>query len=150
VKICCCCNQSKPETEFAFRNEGTGSRASKCKICQCEYSKLHYTKNKPSYVLRARQQRRVYTNINQKCLFDYLKDKKCIDCGIRDVRVLEFDHRDPSVKTNGISRMLRQRNWKRVLMEIGKCDIRCANCHRIKTSEQFSYFRSNLLRNEMA
>jgi len=148
MKICCHCKKSKDDNEFAFRDKVRGTRASKCKECQCGYAKTHYCKNKSSYILKSGLYRKHEAEINQRCLFDYLRDKKCVDCGIRDVRVLEFDHRNPSEKKNGIAKMLRQGSWKRMLAEIEKCDIRCANCHRIKTSEQFSYFRSNLLRNE--
>lgn len=66
----------------------------------------------------------------------------CQDCGEKDPIVLEFDHRDPSSKTrkksvrthNPIHPCL---NWERLLIEIAKCDVRCAKCHRRRTYKQY-------------
>ena len=32
-------------------------------------------------------------------------------------------------------------SWERVEAEIAKCSVRCANCHRRRTAEQFGYWR---------
>lgn len=74
----------------------------------------------------------------KKMLLDFvnsLKNKQCMDCGIvYPPYVMDFDHRDPSEKINTISRIIRDM-WskKRILSEIEKCDLICANCHRIRT-----------------
>lgn len=49
--------------------------------------------------------------------------------------VLEFDHlRD---KFLGISIMINNNyTWDKILKEIDKCEVRCANCHRKKTIER--------------
>jgi hypothetical protein len=63
----------------------------------------------------------------------YKLDKGCIDCGYADHPIaLDFDHRDPDLKTLGVSAMLTY-SWARIVAELDKCDVRCANCHRIKT-----------------
>ena len=61
---------------------------------------------------------------------------KCVDCGITDVRVLQLDHKElvrrkPTVERPGGRKILRAI----VLGKIGKneLDLRCANCHMIKT-----------------
>jgi hypothetical protein len=77
----------------------------------------------------------------RKLLFDYLSTRKCKDCGENDPIVLEFDHTNPKTKTRPVSIMLSGHySWESVLKEIGKCEIRCANCHRRKTYFQFSFF----------
>lgn len=60
----------------------------------------------------------------------------CTDCGYRDNPIaMDFDH--ISDKKYSISQMVRGRSgkitWDEMLDEMSKCEIRCANCHRIKT-----------------
>jgi hypothetical protein len=56
----------------------------------------------------------------------------CVDCGINNHIILDFDHlRD---KKYNISRMIHDGfSWKAIKKEIEKCEIVCANCHRIRT-----------------
>lgn len=66
----------------------------------------------------------------------YKLDKGCIDCGYREhPAALDFDHRDPSLKYANIAQMITY-SWGAIKRELDKCDLRCANCHRIKTYYQ--------------
>ncbi len=56
----------------------------------------------------------------------------CVDCGIADIRVLEFDH-VRGVKVAAISNMMRNASFEKLKAEIAKCEVRCANCHAIVT-----------------
>jgi len=47
--------------------------------------------------------------------------------------VMDFDHRDPTAKKYNVSQMLYRFSWKKIQDEIEKCDLVCANCHRIRT-----------------
>ncbi len=69
-------------------------------------------------------------------IIDYLKDKSCVDCGESNPMVLDFDHLPQYEKRFAIGRAITgsTRSWKSILLEIGKCEIVCANCHRIRTS----------------
>lgn len=60
-----------------------------------------------------------------------LEGKSCMDCGNDDIRVLEFHHRDPSEKEGKIGTMLAG-GWEKLLIEVAKCDIVCANCHILR------------------
>lgn len=74
-------------------------------------------------------------------LLEFLSAEKCIDCGEQDPIVLDFDHKDPSNKFKSIAKMLSGHySWQSLLVEIEKCEIRCANCHRRKSYIQFGYF----------
>lgn len=62
-----------------------------------------------------------------------MRNKACEECGIDDIRVLEFDHTDPKQKEFSISQSVSlNHNWDKVLTEISKCRILCANCHKIE------------------
>ena len=54
----------------------------------------------------------------------------CVDCGESNPLVLQFDHRDPTTKTSIVNRF---HALDRKREEAYKCDIRCANCHQLKT-----------------
>lgn len=44
-------------------------------------------------------------------------------------------------KLNSISRMLTTGYcWETIKKEIDKCEVRCGNCHRIKTANQFNWY----------
>ena len=59
------------------------------------------------------------------------KGGKCEICGYnRCVEALDFHHRNPIEKDFSISSKGYTRSWKRVMEELDKCMIVCANCHR--------------------
>lgn len=61
------------------------------------------------------------------------KDRPCMDCGGRFLPCqMEFDHRDASDKRFIIGPSL-HRSIRALLEEIAKCDLVCANCHRLRT-----------------
>jgi hypothetical protein len=61
----------------------------------------------------------------------------CADCGQRfPPVVMDFDHRDGETKSGTISTKIGIWGWARILAEIAKCDIICANCHRIRTARR--------------
>lgn len=56
----------------------------------------------------------------------------CVDCGIKNHIVLDFDHLKD--KKYNVSRMIHDRfSWAAIKKEIAKCEVVCANCHRIRT-----------------
>ncbi len=65
----------------------------------------------------------------------YLEQHSCVDCGNTDIRVLEFDHtKGPKYKC--VSVLVWQAYSIEVLdAEIAKCEVRCANCHKIRHCE---------------
>ncbi len=108
-----------------------------------EYQKQWYQENKEA--LRIKRLERFHRNPEirrakderyRKGLRDFIDDLKkagvCIRCGIDDYRVLNYHHRDPSQKKIGLSWAWKQRIGKQAILdEIAKCDLICANCHRI-------------------
>jgi hypothetical protein len=67
----------------------------------------------------------------------YKVEHGCSNCGYNeDPRALDFDHTDPETKIDNISRLIRHAPWAKVVAEMDKCTILCANCHRVKTFSQ--------------
>lgn len=63
-----------------------------------------------------------------KLIVDKIKfDSGCIICGTNDPDVLVFHHRNPEEKEMQVSDYSRSK--KRLMLEIEKCDVMCANCH---------------------
>ena len=58
----------------------------------------------------------------------------CVDCGYNaNYLALQFDHKEGSDKHYEVSQIVK-RSPRRMLAEIAKCEVRCANCHAIKTT----------------
>jgi hypothetical protein len=70
----------------------------------------------------------------QATILDRCRAVPCSDCGERyPPCAMDFDHRDPSTKRAAVTRMIGRAGTQRLLDEIAKCDIVCANCHRLRT-----------------
>ena len=70
----------------------------------------------------------------QSRMLDRLKQRPCADCGGRFPScAMDFDHRDPRQKRYTVSRMVGRAGTERIMAEVAKCDIVCANCHRDRT-----------------
>lgn len=96
-----------------------------------ECHKRYYLRNKKLY--KEKNSRR------RKELIEFvieLKKKPCMDCGVLYPHyVMDFDHRDSTTKIDSINGMINFHSYskKKILEEIEKCDLVCANCHRIRT-----------------
>ncbi len=141
-KICTGCGQERDaEQDFNWRHKDRDIRNTRCKFCQSQVSKRHYQNNKQSYMKRIRTRDTLIVEDNQKRLADYLACHPCVDCGQTDIRLLEFDHVQGK-KSDNISRMIGiGYSWPTIEAEIAKCEVRCANCHRIKESERSGSWR---------
>ncbi len=59
------------------------------------------------------------------------KGGKCSKCGYNQcIGALEFHHLDPLQKSFGIAYKGYTRSWENVKIELDKCILLCANCHR--------------------
>jgi len=74
-----------------------------------------------------------YTRKNNDIIVE-AKNKPCMDCGIKyPFYVMQFDHRPDENKLFVIGAHRNNRSADKILAEIAKCDIVCANCHSIRT-----------------
>lgn len=138
MKKCTGCGLERPVTEFPIKDKKTGRRGTRCRACRSAYGKRHYENNREKYTSRVRARRHV-RDTYWSWLMTYLVSHPCVDCGETDPVVLEFDHRDGTTKVGTVGAMLSRASWSTLLSEIAKCDVRCANCHRLRTARQFSW-----------
>ncbi len=70
----------------------------------------------------------------QAAMLDRLRDVPCLDCGGRfQACAMDFDHRDAQTKFARVPALIGRAGDGRILAEVAKCDIVCANCHRTRT-----------------
>lgn len=67
----------------------------------------------------------------------YKEKYGCADCRNKFPHyVLEFDHKPEFKKLDGVYRVLRNYGEKAAWDEVAKCDVVCANCHKIRTYQR--------------
>lgn len=141
MKTCARCGFEFPLALFALKDVKTGRRHSYCKPCHSDYRKEHCGRNRQKYIDKAALWKGQRLLENRELLWSYLLQHPCVDCGECDGEVLEFDHRDASLKSFSIADAIASKNWTAILSEIEKCDVRCRNCHRRRTNRQFGHWR---------
>lgn len=98
------------------------------------YHREWYAQNKhrESVKNQKRETRRRLYQERKEWFAELKKNLVCKKCGIDDFRVLDFHHRDPTEKDSEVSNMIARTTKEKILEEIEKCDVLCANCHRIE------------------
>lgn len=78
--------------------------------------------------------RRTNRRKNMILFHEYKESKGCFDCGGTFPHyVLEFDHKPEFEKSDVVYRVLVSEGVEKAWEEIAKCDVVCANCHKIRT-----------------
>ena len=139
-KRCSNCKKTKDLNDFNKNRSKKDGRQYRCRECQKLYhNKDWYIKNKDkiiksNYIKKKERRNQHWTKIIKRYF-----SKGCVDCGIKNVRVLEFDHVRGN-KVNGVGTMVSENyGWKTIKKEIDKCEVRCRNCHMLRTFEQFNW-----------
>ena len=141
MRICSTCRQKKPLQEFGWKDKAKTKQRSICRECMKLYIREHYKNNTQYYVEKARRRNKLYREQTHRKIFEYLSSHPCVDCGEADPIVLEFDHKNKETKLAAVSEMIsRLKSWNIILIEIRKCEVRCANCHRRKTAKQQGWY----------
>lgn len=147
TKVCGSCKLPKDEIEFSWKNKAANRRSSQCKACHKAYCDVDYQLNRDRRIQLAIARRRRQAEALNRLLLEFFVSHPCIDCGEADPVVLEFDHRNG--KEFGIADYIRcGGSTERLLAEMAKCDVRCANCHRRKTAKERGYSRYSLAASE--
>lgn len=100
---------------------------------QRQYNVRYYARNRKREIDRVTRR--------QRATLAWLRDLRrvpCLDCGGTFAPyVMDFDHRDPRSKSFSIAAdNVLLKNRALLEAEVAKCDVVCANCHRVRTAAQ--------------
>jgi hypothetical protein len=130
VKRCCTCHQWKQFEECNRRASSRDGLQPRCRSC----SRSWYEANNQEHKANIRKRTEAVKRDNWELMRQYLRDHPCVDCGEKDLRVLDFDHRPGGHKATDVGRLVGTGySWKVILLEIAKCDVRwlqlSPHCH---------------------
>ena len=135
TKKCIECKKTKNFDAFDWRNKARGTKQSWCRKCKKEYDKSRYRTKE--YRTKKSEFQRIRRAKNRQIIVEFLSDKSCVDCRESRIPALQFDHIKD--KKGCISNML-DRSLESIQLEIKKCEIRCANCHAVKTAKEQGWY----------
>jgi hypothetical protein len=97
-----------------------------------------HTRTSPEATARSRAKIR---KRNQEHVLAIKADTPCTDCGHKFPAVcMDFDHLDGDAKIKSISDLVQQcASVAAIDAELAKCELVCANCHRIRTATRASW-----------
>lgn len=114
---------------MAFKDKTTASAYNK------NYKAIWYKKNRERLIARTAERKREI----REWLWELKASLKCNRCGFSHHAALDFHHKDGEQKEDCVSVMCSYGFSKESLLkEIEKCEVLCANCHRI-----FHYEKQN-------
>jgi len=142
TRVCSKCGLEKNIEQFPLRNNLTHRRQSYCVDCRKTYGASWYERNKEYQKANARKHSIEYRAAAKEYVWNYLLTRHCIQCGESNPVVLEFHHARGE-KENDIAHLINQSgsSLNMLIAELKKCDVLCANCHRILTAKERGWFR---------
>jgi hypothetical protein len=90
------------------------------------YRRKHYYENKGPYLERAKKQRKDLTDWYK----EFKKSLKCSRCFENHWACLDFHHIDGNKEIDIGTAIKKCWSKEKILIEISKCIVLCANCHR--------------------
>jgi len=131
-RVCKTCNKTKAISCFGRKKVYNGKeyRSYDCSACQSRQYRSNPERRQRCRDTQKRCRAKYDKDTIRKQLFQHIGQDRCFHCGITDVRVLHFHHRDPSTKEFNIKwGFTHYMPLKSLIPEAEKCDILCSNCH---------------------
>ena len=142
TKLCTKCRQKKPVDQSNVKNRRTQQRHSYCKVCMYQCQKDYYAKNPKAQIRRSLRWRKQQV----KWVTRLKIGKPCMDCQhMFPPCCMDFDHRPGVEKCFSVAEGAQRASRASILAEIEKCDLVCANCHRIRTFNRLQGVDSDTL-----
>tara|TARA_R110000787_G_scaffold152168_1_gene265972 strand:+ start:1720 stop:2352 length:633 start_codon:yes stop_codon:yes gene_type:complete len=147
IKKCYKCKEVFPETDFNKNKAKKDNLQTSCKGCQRKIAKKYYELNRKRCigVININKRRRALGHYIE-IITNYL-NVPCTDCRkVYHPASMVFDHKVGSIKNiyknQGVNYLIRDGYSKESITdEIKKCDVRCQNCHYLKTSKDFKHWK---------
>jgi hypothetical protein len=130
--ICRTCEKDLPLEDFPDRCVAKSTKHKQCKKCESVYNREWYQKNKVAHSVNTQKNTKRYRAIAIAYTKKVMKDGcEAPGCEEKSFSCLEFHHRDPSKKEMNISKLVGSgHSLERIVKEVEKCAVLCANCHR--------------------
>jgi DNA-directed RNA polymerase subunit RPC12/RpoP len=141
MKRCCRCKKEKDNSEFFKRPERKSGLRSECKECSYHYMHKYRNEHRKYFNEFSRRYQKMYAKQNEEFIIEYLSQHPCVDCGNDDINILEFDH-IRGIKKDRVGAMKYHAALETLKEEIAKCEVRCPNCHRIRTLKELGVYVS--------
>ena len=116
---------------------------------QKEYQQKHHQRTKK----KKRKQQNQLKDKRQHFVLEEMQRRggKCAKCGFSDIRALDWHHLNPDEKVNSISEMIRDRVcMDKLQVELDKCELICANCHRIEEQRLGNWTKNKIVEGGMS
>ena len=104
------------------------------------YKRRH--SNVPKHCRHCERERSENSLRERRAIIRAAKLSGCADCGLslpEHPEVFDFDHRPEADKAGPVSALVTRGTIEQLRAEIAKCDVVCANCHRIRTCRRKQY-----------
>jgi hypothetical protein len=94
------------------------------------YNREYYQRNRNQLLEKQREKNRRFAESRRKWLVEYKKTLECVRCGENHPATLTFHHKEGTDKIFEIGNaIVLGVSLKRLIAEITKCEVLCANCH---------------------
>lgn len=138
---CSKCKKTKPVSEFHRNSKNHTGIQHQCKPCNIGSVTASHIKHRDRRLAcrRAKYAADMQVRSDWKRKLADMLGGKCVDCGYdKHLAALEFDHINRETKAHTVSNMISQTrySWDDCVAETLKCELRCSNCHAIRTQEQ--------------
>ncbi len=146
-KRCSSCGVAKTLDDFQKCKDISDGLASSCRLCKNKKTQTFRALNRDHFLKQSRERENKEYALNRDSLSSAQRQKthdlkrkaveylggKCLDCFLITsvLRIYDFHHRDPTEKDLNVGQC-RSFCWNSIVKELDKCDLLCANCHRIR------------------
>lgn len=137
MRVCTGCGDVQPEQAFGWKDAAAGKRHTRCASCRAAYQRAWYARNAERHRAAAVHARRI-RHARNASIVTAAKDVPCADCGERyRAEEMDFDH-VRGAKFDNVASLVWHATAERLRVEISKCEVVCAVCHRLRTKARRS------------